>query len=198
MLWQFAFWSSQPSRSNDALTFLEFLNVDCSSNNVRWAADTANFVKHKLYSVSQLLDLPQTLEFKLEPCIHCKTVVEPDHKLQLCFFISYSLTIFSFNRTAMNAACNPSHGTHICLIGAYLHFPITMLSLQSSLLVESVGMSQHTSCLQLHQEAYEVPLLYFAVLKYLRSTFVSAIIGSCFIQLINSHSSPGSTSFSQC
>ena len=58
-------------------------------------------------------------------CIHCNTVVESDKNLQLFIVISCSLTICSFNFTAMTAACNSNRGIERCLIGATLHFPIT-------------------------------------------------------------------------
>ena len=60
-----------------------------------------------------------------ELCIHCNPVVESDQKLQLFIFISCSLTICSFNLTAMTAACNSNRGIERCLIGATLHFPMT-------------------------------------------------------------------------
>ena len=58
-------------------------------------------------------------------CIHCITVVESDQKLQNGILISRSLTICSFHRTAVTAACNSSPGIKKCLISATRHFPIT-------------------------------------------------------------------------
>ena len=46
-------------------------------------------------------------------------------KLQLFICISCSLTICSFNLTAITAACNSSRGIERCLIGDTLHFPMT-------------------------------------------------------------------------
>ena len=45
-----------------------------------------------------------------ELCIYCNTKIEFDQKRQLFIFISCSLTICSFNLTAMTAACNSKRG----------------------------------------------------------------------------------------
>ena len=46
-------------------------------------------------------------------------------KLQLCIFISCSLTICSFIYTAIAAACNSKRGIARCLVSATLHFAKT-------------------------------------------------------------------------
>ena len=66
-----------------------------------------------------------TCYLRWKPCIHCNTVVESDQKLQLFIFISCSLTICSFNLTAMTAACNSKRDIERCFIGATLHFSMT-------------------------------------------------------------------------
>ena len=76
--------------------------------------------------VSSVSVNPCCLQWKL--CIHCNTVVESDQKLQLFIFISCSLTICSFSLSAKTATFNSNRGIQRCLMGATLHFPMTMLS----------------------------------------------------------------------
>ena len=76
-------------------------------------------------SISATRLATNTCCLRWELCIHCKTMVESDQKLQLFICISCSLTICSFNLTAMTAACNSNCGIERCLIGATLHFPMT-------------------------------------------------------------------------
>ena len=60
-----------------------------------------------------------------ELCINCNTVVESDRKLHAFVFNSWSLTICSFDLTAMTAACISSRLIGRCLIGATMHSPMT-------------------------------------------------------------------------
>ena len=78
-----------------------------------------------VFNISATRFATNTCCLRWELCIHCSTVVEYDPKLQHCIFISCSLTMCSFNRTAMTTDCNSSRGIERFLIGATLHFPIT-------------------------------------------------------------------------
>ena len=78
-----------------------------------------------VFSISSTRLATNTCCIRWELCIHCSIVVESEQKLQLFIFISCSVTIYSFNLTAMTAACNSNRGIERCLIGSTLHFPMT-------------------------------------------------------------------------
>ena len=109
LLWPLTFWSLQPEWPCEPLSSLEFFNIYCSVANVRWVLKALTFFHCETSVVSSISAnrWPANTCLRLKLCIHCNTVVESDQKLQILIFISCSLTIFSFNLTAMNPLVDP-------------------------------------------------------------------------------------------
>ena len=136
------------------------------------------------------------LRYKL--CIYCNNVVDSDKKLQLCIFISCSLTMCSFKLSAMNALCNYNLVIERWLIQTSLHFPVTdAKSAGYSFSCKHRQGTEHIVSSDASGKTWSA-VLSFSLLTYLLILFRSATIGKRFFHLKNSAASPGSTLLLQC